>query len=346
LGQIAGNFDNYEIHKLKFHFRTACSTLEKGMLIMAYEPNPDGTAPTSYQEMRNMHSVDGTVHANLTFDVTPKVRGKKLLTRKGPVFSLPNYDLGKVYLSTIGCTQDTVLGFVDVEYVVRLTNPQSSSSTSNYVTPTFPNPVVQLVWNNGDLAAYTDDVWTNSAVPFSRGFDAGTVYGATSLATIASTTFNVSAFNQLGARYNESTVDKCFFIPTSGRYRFTVHMVADWQDLRCFSILPFVKRGGATDVARYAVMKSVGVAEYALVECQSIAFRGFSGVAAGDPNPATDIPAHGSWELQLQSGDFLTCMVGVRVYNFTQPVNSTVKYASGLGPSWARLEYLGTPVPV
>ena len=96
LPEIAQNFDNYEIESLRFKFRSACSTLTTGLAVFGFEPNPEGAVPSTYQEMRNMYSVDGSVHANLTFDVSSRVR-KKLLIRKGSVVNLPSYDAGKVY---------------------------------------------------------------------------------------------------------------------------------------------------------------------------------------------------------------------------------------------------------
>lgn len=346
LPQIAGNFDNYEVMKLKFHYRTACSTLERGIVMMAYEPNPDGTAPASYQDVRNMHSVDGTAHANLTFDVTPKVRGRKLLTRRGPVFSLPNYDLGKVYLATIGCTDDVILGFVDVEYVIRLSNPQSSSSTTSSVPPSFPYPVSLLRWDVGNISSgETDDVGVDrGAYPFSRGINTATNYGA-QLFTSVTTSFPVD-FAWGGDRFkNGPGAINCLQVNSSGRYRVSCNMPYDFQDLRTFSVCPFVKRGANGFVAQRAVAKTIGAAEYVLIDCVPFSFRGFSGVATGDPNPATDMAANGEWEIQLQAGDVLMILIGIRSYNFST-VNMTVKYASGLGAGWAMFEYLGAPVNV
>ena len=139
LPQIAQNFDNYEIEMLKFKFRTACSTLTTGLAVFGFEPNPEGSVPTTYQEMRNMYSSDGSVHANLVFDVSSRVR-RKLLIRKGSVVNLPSYDAGKVYFSTIGVTGNALIGFVDVEYRIRLTNPQSSVTTITPVVNSLPTP--------------------------------------------------------------------------------------------------------------------------------------------------------------------------------------------------------------
>jgi hypothetical protein len=344
LPQIAGNFDNYEIMKLKFHFRTACSTLEKGIVMMAYEPNPDGAPPTSYQDVRNMHSVDGTVHSNLAFDVTPRLRGKKLLTRRGTVYSLPNYDAGKVYLATIGCTDDVILGFVDVEYVVRLTNPQSGNSTTNSIPPTFPTPVSVLRWDLNNISSTnSDDVGVDKGLyPFSRGINVGTNYGA-SLFTSVTASFPIdTAWG--GDRFkNDSTAINCLSVTNAGRYRIAVHLPYDFQDLKLFTVCPFVRRGVVTSVAQRASAKAVGSAEYTLVDCMPFALRGFAGVATGDPNPATDMPAVGSWEVQCAAGDLLMVCIGIRTYNIS-PLNATVKYASGLGAAWFQAEFLGNPV--
>ena len=146
LPQIAQNFDNYEIESLKFKFRTACSTLTTGLVVFGFEPNPEGTAPTTYQELRNMYSVDGSAHANLVFDVSNKVK-RRLLIRKTTVNNLPSYDAGRVYMATIGVNDSSLVGFVDVEYRIRLINPQSATTSNEPAALIAIKPTAMQRWS-------------------------------------------------------------------------------------------------------------------------------------------------------------------------------------------------------
>lgn len=341
LPQIAGNFDNYEIHKLKFHFRTACSTLERGLLMFAYEPNPDGSAPASYQEVRNMHSVDGSVHANLSFDVTPKLKGRKLLTRKGAVFALPNYDMGKVYLATIGCVQDTILGFVDVEYVIRLTNPQSSSTTTSYITPSYPDPEQQYVWNAGGITG-SDDVWTAGAAPFSRAVVAATSAGAP-LSTPLSGTYSLATATEMAQRFSQSSGTLSgLSITSAGRYSVTVQFAAATQTHREIALAPYLYRAGTMIRAVTAVQSGVNNATYVSLPCKAVCKYSQSAITT---SPASfDRFMTATWEIQANAGDVLFVFFGSAGAQPDDATSITVTYTTDLGQGWLRLKYLGAAV--
>jgi len=134
LPSIATNYDRYRFKSLKFHFRTYAATTTPGMIIMSYDPNPDNANPASLSETQNMHSIDGSVHENLTFDLTTKLTPEFKYVRTGTVVSLPNYDQGFVNFSSIGSSGNPV-GIIEVEYVVEFKQPQAGNSS----TPILPN---------------------------------------------------------------------------------------------------------------------------------------------------------------------------------------------------------------
>ncbi len=280
-----------------------------------------------------MHSVDGSVHANLSFDVTPKLKGRKLLTRKGAVFALPNYDMGKVYLATIGCVQDTILGFVDVEYVIRLTNPQSSSTTTSYVTPAYPDAVQQFVWNAGGITG-SDDVWTAGAAPFSRAIAAATSAGAP-LSAPVSGTVSLATATEMSQRFSQTSASLTgLSITTAGRYRIEFHTMNELEAVRQYALAPYVYRAGEMLRAVTPVQSAINNASYVSLPCKA--------VGASVVNSSYERFLYGEWEFQANAGDRLFVFFGSAG---AQPANTmVVGYVSDLGQGWLRLTYLGAPV--
>lgn len=343
LPQIAGNFDNYEILSLGFTYRAACSTLEPGLAVFAFEPNPEGSTPLSYQEMRNMTSVDGSVHANLSFEISSRVR-KSLLTRKGAVVNLPSYDVGKVFFATIGCSEAAKLGFIDVHYKVRLFNPQSSLSTTlpviTYV-PAAPKWQVFLgSYGNTSLNCSTGAAHLSSFVC------GGSVAGAddmvekyvASMPAFDFTVYNGCKFTQVAAT-NWGQVRARY----AGRYKLKAQFAVDFEDLNLFAAVPISRKSGAIAyaIAQEEVLSSTIGQTTTKIDCLPICHRGFTGVTTGDPNPGTDIGLQGSWDIVLEAGESFAVACGVRTYNGVSSSDATVIMRSDLGPSYLELVFLG-----
>nr|WRQ65087.1 structural protein [Tolivirales sp.] len=345
LPQIAGNFDNYEIQSLKFSYRAACSTLEPGLIVFGFEPNPEGSNPTTYQELRNMLSIDGSVHANATFDVSSKVR-KALLTRKGGVINLPSYDAGRVFFGTIGCTEGAKLGFIDVHYRVRLFNPQSEKST------TIPN-VTYLPMVPTYRVSYTT---TSDAVisPHNNCFQfmaqmvsAGTVTGASNMFTSGSSAPTLDTTIQGGCVYKQTTAQtgwRGLTAAHSGRYRVRAGIAADFKDMKLYCLVPFKRTGGGeVVVASSNVYSSVAGNSFASLDCLSTVHRGFTGPASGDPDPGTDMGLYATWSVDLAAGETLFLLLGIRSYNGVSATSAEVTFRAGLGPSYIEADFLGPP---
>jgi len=339
LPQIAGNFDNFEILNLKFTYRAACSTLEPGLAMFAFEPNPEGNVPSTYQEFRNMYSVDGSVHANLTFDVSQKCR-RPLLTRKGTVVNLPSYDAGKVYFGTIGCTENAKLGFIDVSYTVRLFNPQSSASTVSPVVTYVPIlPEVRYAWSPSSDA--TANVSTDCLQPLALFMNSYTAAGATDMFTVAT---GVPAFSNTiqGGCVFANTVQstwKYLKAAYAGRYSVSCGFAGDFKDLNLFAMLP-IYIGGTVVPCRTQVYSSMSGTSVTEVECVARGWRGFTGTVTGDPNPGTDLGFYGDWEIALEAGDGFGVALGYRNYNSVS-TSATLIFRGGCGPSFISIRYLG-----
>lgn len=348
LPQIATNFDNYEILDLKFAYRAACSTLEPGLIAFGYDPNPEGSTPTSYQELRNMLSIDGSVHANATFDIASKARKsiqRELLTRKGAVVNLPSYDAGKVFFGTIGCTEGAKLGFIDVHYKIRLSNPQSDKSTTiPYTVYTPQRPVYRFV------ALPSADASCNASASCFQVFETirtnGTASGATDMFTAVNSVPGIDVTIQGGCKFT-STAQSTWRGWTAvypGRYKVKIGVAADFRDLRLFAAIPFVRPANgssATRIGNYSVLLNTNGADSGKIDNIAHVHRGFTGVTSLDPDPGTDMGLYASWDVDLEAGDTLLPAVGIRTYNNVSLNDSTVIFRGGLGPSYLLVEFLG-----
>lgn len=289
-----------------------------------------------------MMSSDGSAHANLTFDIGSKLK-KGLLTRKGSVVNLPSYDAGRVYFATVGCEENAKLGFIDVTYTVRLYNPQSSLST------TAPTITYQPVLPKYRVALYpTGDSSADVAVNGFTLWD-GLVNGPKTGAIEMFTTEVVST-----AALNLTYAGGCKFLcpagntnwlkaKFSGRYRLNFCLNADFKDLYLFACVPVRVPLGTNqpEPANELVLNSLITSSTEELICLPQSHRGFSGVATLDPNPGTDLPLCGAWDVILNAGERLNMCVGIRTYNNVSASNATVIYKAGVGPTFLEVEFLG-----
>jgi hypothetical protein len=343
LPEIAQNFDTYEILQLKFRFRTACSTLTTGLAAFAYEPNPDGTMPTTYQELRNMYSVDGSVHANLSFDISSKVH-KKLLVRKTNVINLPSYDAGRVYFATIGVADGALIGFVDVEYKIRLTNPQSSSTSTAAVLSNPMLPIPTQRWVNDQSGMITANVGANSDTPFANFATNATATGAPLLSKVSRAFNSIDLNLENGCQFvhpNRGAL-QTFSANVAGRYRLRYTPKWDWEDLKLFCLCPFSSTSAAVDHVRgqYQVFTDVSSGLLGYLPCSIYTHRGFTGTATLDPNPGTDVWPSFVWEINLGVGDDVHILVGILTYN-SASTSAGVTGRTNLGSTELLVEYLG-----
>jgi len=343
LPQIGNNFDNYEIKHLKFVYRSSCSTLEPGLVAFGYEPNPVGSVPGSLQELRNMKSVMGTVHKDLTFDVSNLARGARL-TRKGAVVGYPSYDAGKVFFATNGCTELAKLGFIEVYYTVRFFNPQSSSSTT---VPNITYDPVQPVWRvaySPTSAGSAENCAVNCFNPWNATLatvdpDQGAaLFQRVNVSIPAlSLTYGGNVFQHTA---NTLTTMKCLL---GGRYRLRAALNGNFEDLKMFAMAPFRKlaASSAFTLATTLISDSTFGGTLAEMTVLPVSHRGYTGVATLDPNPGTDLECRGQWDITIDVGDYLMMGLGVRTYNSVSTTTANFNYVTGSGFSSIELAYLG-----
>lgn len=353
LPKVAAEYDNYSFESLRVHFITSASSLQKGTICMAYDPNPESTAPATFSDLRNMaHAVTGPCRENLTLDLTKAVKDRKLLTRTRAVTAYPLYDAGRIFLgSNLG---DSVpVGYYEVEYKIRLMNPQTSPSTEVVTSTVCPAAVV-----------FTDDGATSSGALYfgtsngSRNATALTNYlmrmqapqGDTNLITFnnpssvypsaGSATIGGVTYSWAGTSQGLAT----FRFTYPGRYRCLAVLNGDFQDYATF---------GAT-IAKW-VSPSLAQATDRTVTFGGnlVSIPVLPGSSRGLSNPTVpgdDLALSVDQTFVVTSSlDEYAFVVGVRNIasiseNGTGSYYSGPNAAAGFGASFIKLEYLG-PVP-
>lgn len=125
LPNIAKQYDFYAFRRLRFHYYPSCPTTTSGLVLMAFEPNPDDPPPETFQEFRSMAcSQTAALREPSVLDVTSLVMNKKLRVRSSHTNVLTNYDLGKFYLATTQAANTAATGYYEIEYVIDFFNPQ------------------------------------------------------------------------------------------------------------------------------------------------------------------------------------------------------------------------------
>lgn len=288
-----------------------------------------------------MYSVDGSVHANLTFDVSSRCR-KKLLIRKGNVVNLPSYDAGKVYFATIGVTGNALIGFVDVEYKIRLSNPQASTTTTIApVVSLLPLPTQRFsadMQTMGELNCAADsDHWTNQFLSIA------TSQGAP-LFESKSEPYPAVTDNYLGCSYKwgARTGYRTFSCKQSGRYRITMSPKIGYEDLKMFTFTVYNKYNDNNMLlAKRKVFADVSGNSTVELTAEHWTHRGFTGTATLDPNPGTEVWPVFEWEVDCLVEENLLFPIGWLTYNSVSTTDAKIKGYAGLGASTITFEYLG-----
>lgn len=338
LPQIAKQYDNYEFLKLKFTYYTSASSLKGGLVMMAFEPNPDSSAPLEFASLRSMHSVTGAIRENLVFDISNYVKGKKLLTRRSVVNGLPLYDLGKVFLATSD-GDNTNSGYLEVSYSVRLTNPQASISAPP--APVLPTPYPTQVLVNSYFSGGSNVA--PNCVAYSNLFLGNTplLQGAPLVTITTAAIPSISLTDYLGSQFiSPSVTAASLTFLRSGRYRFSVQISGDFEDLKMFSFLPIHIPFGGTPIPAKTALYDFNSA-YTLHNCIPTGHRGFTGTAVLDPNPGTDLPLLASWDIEMGANDRLLPALGVLKYNSVSTTTANFTFRAETGASFFKIEYLG-----
>ena len=349
LPKIAAEYDNYVFNTLKVHFTTSASSLQKGTMLMAYDPNPEASAPASFSDLRNMaHAVTGPARENLTLDLSPIVKGRKLLTRTKAVTSYPLYDCGRIFLgSTLG--DGASVGYYEVEYSVSLMNPQTSPSNEIINVASAPPAVVYT----DDGLGYSPSMKFGTSTAGRNAFhlthyllrlaglgDTGMITMNSALAV--TTTTGQAVIQGVTYSYDTGVNLALFTFNQTGRYRLTGIINGNYEDYATFGAsIVRAAAGGALSAATDLTVTTTGVAKY--IPVVPGATRGFSNPTVSDD----DMPLLIDQTFVVTStGDQYTIAVGVRnVTGISQNTTAGLTLAASgaycQGATVLRLEYIG-----
>lgn len=184
LCNIAAQYEQYQFHKLEFHFQPTCSTTTPGTVAIVIDYDPVDPGPeTKTDALAYASSVYGSSWTPLSHRSTKSnlVKHTRLYTRHASQpanTDLKTYDVGTLFLCADGQGSAITLGGVWVEYDVELFTPQLvDSSQVGYMSTTPSNDPTYVfgtsgpVLQNGTIAADVVD----GTIVFKKAFE-GMVY--------------------------------------------------------------------------------------------------------------------------------------------------------------------------
>lgn len=131
LSQIAGNFECYEFHKLRYVYQAAVPTSTAGTLFMAIDYDAADPAPATKTElMSNPSAISCSIWAStqLDYDCSKTKYMSNRFTRISSVSGdIKTYDAGNLYFAIEGA-MGTSPGNIYVEYDISLRLPQIPSN--------------------------------------------------------------------------------------------------------------------------------------------------------------------------------------------------------------------------
>lgn len=363
LPKIAAEYDHYEFEKLKLHFVPTCATTQAGLVIMAVDPNPEGLQPDSFSSMKNIkNAVSGPVRERLVLDIMPVIGRKKLLTRDSAVTSYPLYDVGRAFIATTAGSGVSV-GYVEVEYTVRLTNPQTGPRTEALVSAAVVYPGIYYSGNasigtpgtqrwfgttnaNRAAMAYMNDIINNAT------YKAGhtTLAPITSVARSATLSW-VGPYTGITYSVGNGWNMPFWTMNLAGRYRFTAKLPGDWQNYATFGseIVSWGVAGDlggrnpATDLPAASVdYVRGGAGDLQIIPTTYSGWRGLRSTVTGGTDDDDFVPEV-DITFSALGGERFTLFIGVRNdTNISENADAWLLYDSRAGLPQAKLEYLGT----
>lgn len=130
LKHVATNYDTYVVERLRLHYIPTCPTNTVGQLMLMIDYDAADAIPTTQNAMLNSkNSISFNPYSEKTLNSTYEELNKgfksKYITVPGNEDSqdVKTLHLGKLLLAGIGLTQNTLLGNLYIEYVIKLKTP-------------------------------------------------------------------------------------------------------------------------------------------------------------------------------------------------------------------------------
>lgn len=134
LSTLAGMYENYKVHKLCYRYKNLKGSTANGNIILSFDYDTLDSAPTSTKEATQM-----TVYCDgapwRIFELRVPTDNRKLFTRAGipAVADLKTYDVGRLFVCTEGCADNSIHGYLEVDYDIEFFNKQPAPQQANMV---------------------------------------------------------------------------------------------------------------------------------------------------------------------------------------------------------------------
>lgn len=125
-------FDFYEFTKLEFLWRpTSAITATKGMVILAFDPNPNARRPSDLGEIMAYEAVVGeSIYKTVKLSVPPSMLKGRRFIRHGPTKDhLTLFDPGMLLVANQGIDAQASLGVIEVHYTVKFSGYHLAGTT-------------------------------------------------------------------------------------------------------------------------------------------------------------------------------------------------------------------------
>lgn len=291
LASTASKFDWYEFTSLKVHYTSTTSMTQEGVVLMAYDPNPTGPAPTTFSQLRSTaKSISSPARQSFTFDITDVVRGRKLRTRTAPKLSgYELYDVGKLFLGTMSGAGNVSPGYLDLEYSVRLVAPQmvipnepdatqvwTPMTAQRFMAISWPGATLNLIGSSARFSAPTS--------PFS-----GAATWGPTMATYVQTVVTPNAtFNVNGCDFiRNNDIQDWFRFSRLGDYEISYSANIGMEDQVGYYFCGLMSKDGGNTITGATVKSRTDNGVETDVGCNGLITRGFIAGAATELEVAT-----------------------------------------------------------
>lgn len=162
LAAIARRYETYSFSALQYEYKSKCSTLVAGNVVIAPDYDPLDTPPVNSTQAESLQDARNTQpwrDVIMKCDAANLHKQKSFYTRAGGIpagASLINYDPCNVSVLTEGQADGAVIGILYARYTVTLTTPQFGSEVETLLGGTLKTtgtPVVTGPFINGTLLA-------------------------------------------------------------------------------------------------------------------------------------------------------------------------------------------------
>lgn len=131
--QIANNYEEYDTMYMAFHYEPEAPTSVTGVVIIAFDFDAADVAPTTKQQLLTFADnvrVSPWLPASLVLKVADLRKRGRLFVRNGAIAStdIKTYDLGNVYVATVGQANTNSLGEFWIGYHHQLDVPTTSTA--------------------------------------------------------------------------------------------------------------------------------------------------------------------------------------------------------------------------